>query len=350
MMLGATGKFESSARRRSDTRTSVAITLHVVFLEERAGWSNKRTPVFMAAVWNFAGGTVNAHQFQNATAQSADPGAPWVPKQPPRCARSRMAWARARASVVLVAALVTAAALSYGPPVLSKSARAASYPQSESVYRPAAASAANSTGASPVRLSSASSGVASGSVPPVADEVPSLRTRTSRTYLVNGEYQAVLYSGSVNYRDATGAWQPIDNSLVASTVAGYALQNKANQYTLLLPSTLSSAPIAFQSPGGNLKLQLAGLPVPQPRSLEQPSLMPMRLPGVSVSLTAGNDAVKEALTLSGPQSADSLVYSLALGPGLQASTTPAGGIAITGPESEGAIQLQPPEHARCRRR
>ncbi len=52
--------------------------------------------------------------------------------------------------------------------------------------------------------------------------LPGLRTRTSRTYLVNGEYQAELYGSSVNYQDSAGNWQPIDNSLVASTVPSYA--------------------------------------------------------------------------------------------------------------------------------
>ncbi|MGH7778057.1 MAG: hypothetical protein ACREPI_12910, partial [Candidatus Dormibacterales bacterium] len=41
-----------------------------------------------------------------------------------------------------------------------------------------------------------------GAVTP-SGEVPSLRTRTSRTYLVAGGYEAVLYAGSVNYQDAS---------------------------------------------------------------------------------------------------------------------------------------------------
>jgi RHS repeat-associated protein len=182
-----------------------------------------------------------------------------------------------------------------------------------------------------------------GSVPPAADEVPGLRTRTSRTYLVDGEYQAVLSSGSVNYTDAAGNWQPIDNSLVPSTVAGYEWQNKANQYSLLLPQTLNSAPISFTGPGGSIKLQLETTTTGATAIVAgATATYANALPGVSVSLTAENDAMKEALTLSGPESADALVYTLALSPGLQASATPGGGIAITDSSSKEQFSLDPP--------
>jgi len=67
---------------------------------------------------------------------------------------------------------------------------------------------------SPYRLTSASSSSAdlgsmvtpvawqslpAGATPPASAEVTSLRTRTSRTYLVDGGYEAVIYAGSVNY-------------------------------------------------------------------------------------------------------------------------------------------------------
>src|SRR5712692_6770652 len=68
-------------------------------------------------------------------------------------------------------------------------------------------------------------------------ELPALRTRTSRTYATpQGNYQTQLFLGSIHYRDARGAWQPIDDTLVSSPVLGFAEQNAANSYQLLLPS------------------------------------------------------------------------------------------------------------------
>ena len=285
---------------------------------------------------------MNKQQDQHAVVLATDPGAPRLQVRRPKPARSRVPWARVRASLALIAVLVTAATLGNGLPALARSVQAAGYERA-APNRSASSPLASTSVGSPVRPSAAQQTLPVGSVPPAADEVPGLRTRTSRTYLVDGEYQAVLYSGSVNYRDATGAWQPIDNSLVPSTVAGYALQNKANQYTLLLPSTLSSAPISFQSPGGSLKLQLVGTATGATATVAGATVTYANaLPGVSVSLTAGNDAVKEALTLSGPQSAKALVYSLALGPGLEASAAAAGGIAIRDASSKEQFSFDPP--------
>jgi RHS repeat-associated protein len=245
-----------------------------------------------------------------------------------------------RTSFALIAVLIISATLGNGLPDFARNVQAAGVKHA-APDRHAATSAAKSTGASPMRLTPASSGVAGGSVPPAVDEVPGLRTRTSRTYLVNGEYQAVLYSGSVNYQDSSGVWQPIDDSLVASSVAGYAWQNKANQYSLLLPSTLSAAPISFQSPGGSVKLQLAGAGG-NATVAGATVTYASALPGIAVSLTAENDAMKEAVTLSGPQSAHALVYSMTLSPGLQASATAGGGVAITDSSGKEQFGFDPP--------
>jgi hypothetical protein len=77
-------------------------------------------------------------------------------------------------------------------------------------------------------------------------ELPQLRTQFSRTYATRGGYEAKLYAGSVNYQDGSGAWQPIDNTLIPSTQPGYAYQNAANRYTLLLPADPSQTPITLR--------------------------------------------------------------------------------------------------------
>lgn len=74
-------------------------------------------------------------------------------------------------------------------------------------------------------------------------EIPSLRTRTSDTYVgSNGVYtvhQSV--AESINYQDATGAWQPISNTLIPArsdlAAAGFAYQNTANAYTVAFAAT-----------------------------------------------------------------------------------------------------------------
>jgi hypothetical protein len=44
-------------------------------------------------------------------------------------------------------------------------------------------------------------------------EIAALRTRRSRTYATgDGKYRASLFAASVNFKDAEGRWQPIDNT------------------------------------------------------------------------------------------------------------------------------------------
>jgi RHS repeat-associated protein len=272
----------------------------------------------------------------STAAPGTTPPAPHCEPRPPRIARARN-WI----STAVIAILVAAAALSYGLPDLGKSRPAgssravASSKLVVSNHRLGNPVATRSTGA-PVRPAPSSLVIPVGSVPPASAEVLGLRTRTSRTYLVNGEHEAVLYSGSVNYQDSTGTWQSIDDSLTPTSVPGYAWQNKANRYTLLLPSTLSVGPILFQSPTGTIGLRLSGAGGTATISGASATYA-NALSGVSVTLSAENDAVKEALMLSGPQSARSLVYSLTLSAGLRASATAGGGIGIT--DSSGKLQF-----------
>ena len=73
-----------------------------------------------------------------------------------------------------------------------------------------------------------------GGVRPGALELPGKRTATSNTYLnADGSYTAVVSPHAVNYRDVSGAWQPIDTTLVSSSTAGYAFQNAAGPFHAL---------------------------------------------------------------------------------------------------------------------
>jgi hypothetical protein len=99
--------------------------------------------------------------------------------------------------------------------------------------------ARGSAGTSP---SSAKPAVAKSHVPPPL-------TRNSRTVRhANGSYTTTIYPGSVNYQSAAG-WQPIDSTLVAARQAGFAWQNKANEYT---------ASFARHAGGGYMRVHVGG--------------------------------------------------------------------------------------------
>jgi YD repeat-containing protein len=134
---------------------------------------------------------------------------------------------------------------------------------------------------------------------------------------------------------------PISDSLVATSVPGYAWQNEGNWYTLLLPSTLSAAPVEFRSAAGTFSFQLIG--AGGTASVSGASITYANaLPGLSLTLTAENDAVKETLTLTGPQSPTTLTYALSLSSGLHAAEAAAGGVTVTGSAGTTEFSFDPP--------
>jgi len=89
-------------------------------------------------------------------------------------------------------------------------------------------------------------------------EVVTARSRNSRTYVNGTNYETLIYAGSVNYQDAKGQWQPIDDTLIPISSSGYAYKNKANSYTSAFPASLASAPIRFTGPAGTVAFSLLG--------------------------------------------------------------------------------------------
>jgi RHS repeat-associated protein len=134
-------------------------------------------------------------------------------------------------------------------------------------------------------------------------ELPELRTADSLTFLEpDGSYTAKIFPGAINYQDSTGAWQPIDNTLVSSSVPGYAFENQANSFQVLLPSDLGATPVKVTKGNDWVTFGLvaaAGTPTLS-AGTSSAARYPSALPGVDVAYEAQNDMVKETLTLSGP--------------------------------------------------
>lgn len=177
-------------------------------------------------------------------------------------------------------------------------------------------------------------------IPPSAQEVASLRSRTSRTYLVNGTYEAIVSSGSLNYADTRGNWVPIDNSVVASSAPGYAWQNRANRFVVDFPSSLAGSPILFSGAAGTVGLKLSG--ASGQASVSGSSVTyASALPGLTVAFAIENDALKESLVLGSPNSDTNLSYALTLSSGLRVSPTAGGGAAILDAQGRAQFLLDP---------
>ncbi len=172
-------------------------------------------------------------------------------------------------------------------------------------------------------------------------ELVELRTRDSRTFVgPNGTFRTVISASSANYRDAQGAWQPIDDSLVASTDAGFAVRNRANHYVLDLPSDLGS-PVQVSDAGRWVAFSLAGASGAGAVSGSTDTYAGA-LPGVDVSYTASADTVKEALVLHSASAAASYSFDVRASAGLSASLAKSGAVEFRDRAGALALAFAPP--------
>jgi RHS repeat-associated protein len=148
---------------------------------------------------------------------------------------------------------------------------------------------------------------------PRSGELPELRTRTSRTYVNNGRREVRVYPAPVNYQDATGAWQPIDETLVATSGGGW--HNAADAYRLDVPPDLATAPVRVSAGQDWLSFALRGA-AGAPAIAANAAEITNALPGVTLGYTAGSGRAKETITLASPAAAGPLVFDVTLSNGL----------------------------------
>jgi len=160
-------------------------------------------------------------------------------------------------------------------------------------------------------------------------ELVALRTRTSRTYVSRHGHETQVFPGPIHYQDATGAWQPIDNTLVPAPGPAGGYQNSANDHTVHLPSDLGNAPVQVTQGSAAVGFSLVG--AHGGATIAGPTATYANvLPGVTVAYSVGNDEVKEAITLQNAAAPASFVFTLQTGAGLTARATATGGVEIVG--------------------
>jgi hypothetical protein len=154
-----------------------------------------------------------------------------------------------------------------------------------------------------------------------------LRTANSRTFTGNGRQLVTnVYPESVNYRDASGAWQSIDNSLVRTSQPPYAYQNRANRFGMYLPSDIGAAPVRVTHGSEWMTFTIAGAKA-QGTISGSTVTYSNALPGVTVVISAQSDGVEEGIVLQGPSAQTSFTYQLQTSPGLKLEPV-TGGLSI----------------------
>lgn len=159
--------------------------------------------------------------------------------------------------------------------------------------------------------------------------VEELTTPTSTTsQLPDGSYSSVVYPVPVNYRDKTGDWRPIDNTLVPAVGDDWAVENAAADYSVKLPEDASVDPVRFSADGQWVSFALRGADG-APRVREDAATFDTATPGTDVTYEAMGAGVKESIELiAAPDQPTSYVFDVAASSGLRLRLSDAGGIDV----------------------
>jgi RHS repeat-associated protein len=152
--------------------------------------------------------------------------------------------------------------------------------------------------------------------PVPGQEIVSRRTRTSRTFgAEHGALRTRFFGDDVNFRDAAGDWQEIDNTLVPSSEAGFAYRNAANSWAVDLPPRLGAAPVRVREDGRWVSFALKGAAGSADAKGNMATYRDA-VGSVDVSYAVRGSGVKETLTLPDAGAASTYRFAVKASSGL----------------------------------
>lgn len=174
-------------------------------------------------------------------------------------------------------------------------------------------------------LASTSGDLAAATAGSGESELVGLRTQASRTFVEpDGTRRLVAATHPLNYRGVGGAWQPIDDSLVADTVPGFAWRNTADSYTAQFPADLSAGPVRVSASGQWVQFQLrsaqSAVGVVSGNTITYRNAEP----GVDLTYAALPTGLKESLTLASASATASFTFDVSTSSGITSKS--AGGV------------------------
>jgi RHS repeat-associated protein len=161
---------------------------------------------------------------------------------------------------------------------------------------------------------------------PSGVELPGERTATSDTYrLDSGELETRVYGTPVNYKDAKGNWQPIEEGLETQP-DGSGLENGANAFDLSLPERLGDAPIRLTLGDQWVAVRLLGQDS-EPAELESAAATyEAAAPDTSFEFTTLGDGLKENIVLANASAPRRFRFELTASEGVVPTLTPEGAL------------------------
>lgn len=169
-------------------------------------------------------------------------------------------------------------------------------------------------------------------------DIAQLRTRRSQTFhAAHGSYRTRMFAESVNYKDESGQWRPIDNTL---TVDGHIIRNTANRYQLSIPRTLAAGSIQVRhgdawiefSPRGASGVVETHGPMARVRDA---------WPGAELRWTATGDGVREEILLADPTAVRDFSFDVRLPQGFTPFQGRSGAVVVRDASDRPRLRLSP---------
>lgn len=149
---------------------------------------------------------------------------------------------------------------------------------------------------------------------PPGQEIVGLRTANSKTFArTDGRRVVRVSSGRVHFRNARGRWQDVDTRLRR---AHGRLLNRTNGFSTSLPERLGTDTVRVRRGRWSMAFRLRGA---HATAAPSGSRVVYRdaFPGVDLDYRLTGDALKETLTLAGPDARRRFVFDVDPGPGLR---------------------------------
>src|SRR5262249_7221802 len=148
-------------------------------------------------------------------------------------------------------------------------------------------------------------------------ELVTRRSEFCRGYqLSDGRRQTVISAAPVNYRDASGRWQPIDTTGRPSTRPGFAYGDTSDAVRSFF-GTHPGRRVRFEAPGGGwLEMSLDGAHAGSPRTARNTVSYPGVERAASLEYQVTPNALNESIILASPSAPATYSYTVTVGGGL----------------------------------
>jgi RHS repeat-associated protein len=177
--------------------------------------------------------------------------------------------------------------------------------------------------------------------PPSAEEIPQKRTAASDTFrLHSGMLETRIYDTPVNYEDAEGEWQPIEEGLEEGD--GGEIVNGANSVEVTLPSELQEGAARLSMGDEWIAARLLGTETEAAELSDGAAVYESPEADAAFEYTTLPDGLKEEIELKGPSSPSSFRYELTASSGLSADLTAGGSVVFKNGQGEVAGSLPAP--------